>query len=140
MHPRLSVVCPAPSARGIAAQASRPPPPPPAPPPETPAPPAAAPAATPHPPYSPSPADPCTSIIRARRGTVRAVRIVEIAYTPVKSLGLVYPPDVELTPTGVPANRRFYLMDERSQMVNGKRLGTLVQVTPSYDPPTSRLT
>src|SRR5438105_4503165 len=71
---------------------------------------------------------------------VRAVRIVEIAYTPVKSLALLYPSEIELTPTGVLANRRFYLMDERQQMENGKRLGELVKVTPDFDAATNRLT
>jgi uncharacterized protein YcbX len=68
------------------------------------------------------------------------VRIVEIAYSPVKSLALLNPPEVDLSPTGLPANRRFYLMDEQHQMLNGKRLGGLVQVSPDFDPATNRLT
>jgi uncharacterized protein YcbX len=68
------------------------------------------------------------------------VRIVEIAYSPVKGLGLLYPPEVELTALGVASNRRFFLVDERRQMVNGKRLGKLVQVKPELDDATNRLT
>jgi uncharacterized protein YcbX len=68
------------------------------------------------------------------------VRIVEIAYTPVKGLGLLYPFEVELTAVGVPSNRRFFLVDEQLQMVNGKRLGKLVQVRPDFDEVEHRLT
>jgi hypothetical protein len=35
-------------------------------------------------------------------------------------------PEVELTELGVPSNRRFFLVDDHLQMVNGKRLGKLV--------------
>jgi hypothetical protein len=68
------------------------------------------------------------------------VRIVEIACTPVKALGLLYPSEVELTAIGVASNRRFFLVDERRQMVNGKRLGQLVQVKPELDDAQNRLT
>jgi uncharacterized protein YcbX len=68
------------------------------------------------------------------------VRIVEIAYTPVKGLGLPYPSEVELTAQGVASNRRFFLVDEHLQMVNGKRLGKLVQVKPELDEADNRLT
>jgi uncharacterized protein len=68
------------------------------------------------------------------------MRIVEIAWSPVKGLGLLYPSEVELTAVGMPSNRRFFVVDERLQMVNGKRLGTLVQVKPEPDEAGSRLT
>jgi uncharacterized protein len=68
------------------------------------------------------------------------VRIAEIAYSPVKGLGLLYPSEVELGPLGLARNRRFFLVDERLQMVNGKRLGTLVLVTPELDETANRLT
>ena len=69
---------------------------------------------------------------RLRHGLIGCddVRIVEIAWSPVKGLGLPYPSEVELTTFGLPSNRRFFLVDEHLQMVNGKRLGTLVQVKP----------
>jgi uncharacterized protein YcbX len=67
------------------------------------------------------------------------VRIVEIAYTPVKGLGLLYPSEVELGDFGVAGNRRFFLVDEHLQMVNGKRLGKLVQVKPELDEAENRL-
>jgi uncharacterized protein YcbX len=65
---------------------------------------------------------------------------VEIAYTPVKGLGLIYPSEVELSASGVPGNRRFFLVDEHLQMVNGKRLGKLVQVNAELDDAENRLT
>jgi uncharacterized protein YcbX len=57
-----------------------------------------------------------------------------ISLAPVKGLGLVHPEAVELGEGGVAANRAFYLVDRRGQMVNGKRLGALVTVVPAYDP------
>jgi len=71
---------------------------------------------------------------------VASVRIVEIAYTPVKGLGLLYPSEVELTASGMANNRRFFLADDRLQIVNGKRLGELVRVKPDWDEATNRLT
>lgn len=68
------------------------------------------------------------------------MQIVEIAYSPVKGLGLLYPSEVELTAVGVASNRRFFLVDEYLQMVNGKRLGKLVQVKPQLDEVENRLT
>jgi MOSC domain-containing protein len=71
---------------------------------------------------------------------VADVRIVEIACSPVKGLGLLYPSEVELTAIGMPSNRRFCVIDEHLQIVNGKRLGTLVQIKPELDAAGSRLT
>jgi uncharacterized protein YcbX len=56
-----------------------------------------------------------------------------ISVTPVKSLGLSHPREVELTARGVPANRRLYLVDEDGRLFNGARHGPLVQVRPTYD-------
>jgi uncharacterized protein YcbX len=68
------------------------------------------------------------------------VRVVEIAYSPVKALGLMYPTEVDLTGSGVANNRRFFLVDDHLQMVNGKRLGKLVLVNPELDESGNRLT
>jgi uncharacterized protein YcbX len=68
------------------------------------------------------------------------VRIIEIAYSPVKGLGLLYPSEVELTAQGLVSNRRFFLVDEHLQIVNGKRLGKLVQVKPELDAAGKQLT
>jgi uncharacterized protein YcbX len=56
-----------------------------------------------------------------------------ISIAPVKALALVHPDEVLLDRFGVPENRRFYLVDRDGRLVNGKRLGPLVQVVPTYD-------
>jgi uncharacterized protein YcbX len=56
-----------------------------------------------------------------------------ISIAPVKGLGLVHPARVTLERRGVRENRRFYLVDDRGRLVNGKRLGALVGVVPTYD-------
>lgn len=63
-----------------------------------------------------------------------------ISVAPVKGLGLVHPAVVELGRGGVTANRAFYLVDEHGQMVNGKRLGSLVAIAPAYDTAQETLT
>lgn len=68
------------------------------------------------------------------------MRIIEIAYTPVKGLGLLHASEVELTPCGMPGNRSFFVLDDQLQIVNGKRLGQLVQVQPEFDQASNRLT
>ena len=65
---------------------------------------------------------------------------MEIAYTPVKGLGLTYPSQVDLAAEGVAGNRRFFVVDEHLQMVNGKRLGKLVKVKAELDDAEKRLT
>lgn len=53
--------------------------------------------------------------------------------TPVKGLRVVAREQVLLTPTGASEDRRFYLVDERARMVNGKQLGSLNEVVAAYD-------
>jgi hypothetical protein len=60
-------------------------------------------------------------------------RIAWITIAPVKGLALVHREEVELDERGVPDNRRFHLIDERGLLVNGKRLGQLVQVEADWD-------
>lgn len=61
-------------------------------------------------------------------GTVAWINIA-----PVKGLALVARDAVDLTIDGVAEDRRFYLVDARGRMVNGKRLGRLVQVRPQVE-------
>ena len=63
-----------------------------------------------------------------------------ISIAPVKALGLVHPDEVVVEPYGVRDNRRFHMIDANGRMLNGKRLGLLVRVTPSWDEATERLT
>jgi uncharacterized protein YcbX len=44
-----------------------------------------------------------------------------------------------LTAQGAAANRQFFVVDEHRQLVNGKRLGKLVQVKPEWDAADNRL-
>ncbi len=53
--------------------------------------------------------------------------------TPVKGLRVVTRDDVFLTPAGVSEDRRFYLVDERGRMVNGKQLGALNEIVAAYE-------
>jgi uncharacterized protein len=54
--------------------------------------------------------------------------------TPVKGLRVIAHEAVELTRDGVPEDRRFYLVDSRNRMVNGKQLGMLNEIVAVYDP------
>jgi len=56
-----------------------------------------------------------------------------LATTPVKGLRVVERPALTLTPAGVTDNRRFFLVDERGRLVNGKHVGELGAVVASYD-------
>jgi len=60
-------------------------------------------------------------------------RVAWIAVAPVKGLALQEREEVLLEPFGVRDNRRFYLIDGEGRLVNGKRLGRLVQVRADYD-------
>ncbi|MFP5380278.1 MAG: MOSC N-terminal beta barrel domain-containing protein, partial [Vicinamibacteria bacterium] len=53
--------------------------------------------------------------------------------TPVKGLRVAARGHVDVTADGVVEDRRFYLVDERGRMVNGKQLGMLNEVVADYD-------
>ena len=59
--------------------------------------------------------------------------VTSITIAPVKGLGLVDVGEVELEPSGIRQNRRFYLIAADGRLVNGKVAGTLVQVAASAD-------
>jgi uncharacterized protein YcbX len=63
-----------------------------------------------------------------------AARVARINVTPVKSLELDHPDSVELTPAGVPEDRRFLLVDDGRRLYNGKRDTTLVRASAAWDP------
>jgi uncharacterized protein YcbX len=68
------------------------------------------------------------------------VVVTALATTAVKGLRICARGEVTLTRTGVPDNRRFYLIDENARMVNGKTIGILSAVRADYDADTRRLT
>lgn len=68
-----------------------------------------------------------------------AASVVRISIAPVKALGLVHPEDVDLGPTGVEGDRRFWLLDTAGRLVNGKSFPQLMQVRPEWDEWSRRL-
>ena len=62
------------------------------------------------------------------------IRVSRISIAPVRGLGLEHPPSVELGPTGVLEDRRFFLADQTGRLVDGLRLGFLVQIRAHTDP------
>jgi uncharacterized protein YcbX len=58
--------------------------------------------------------------------------VVALATTPVKGMRVQSPPALELGPEGVPDDRRFYLIDDRGRLMNGKHLGMLPGVAAEY--------
>lgn len=69
-----------------------------------------------------------------------SVVVTALATTPVKGLRICARDEVVLERAGVPDNRRFYLIDERARMVNGKRIGILSAVRADFDPGAGQLT
>lgn len=66
-------------------------------------------------------------------------RVTRISIAPVKALGLVHPEEVELTRTGVPGDRRFWLLGIDGRLANGKRFPQLMAVRPEWDESTQVL-
>jgi uncharacterized protein YcbX len=58
--------------------------------------------------------------------------VTGLATTVVKGTRLRSVPEVTLESGGAPGDRRFYLIDERGRMVNGKQLGPLSAVVADY--------
>ncbi|HET9680775.1 MAG TPA: MOSC domain-containing protein [Candidatus Limnocylindrales bacterium] len=67
------------------------------------------------------------------------IRVTRLSIAPVRSLGLLHPPAVELTPDGVAEDRRFFLIDDRGHLVDRIVAGTLVRVAAWTDPEATRL-
>src|SRR5262245_52446479 len=65
--------------------------------------------------------------------------LVRLSVTPVKALRLSHPREVELTSGGIPADRRFYLIDEDGGLFDATDHGPLLRVVPHYDATTERL-
>jgi uncharacterized protein len=68
-----------------------------------------------------------------------SAHVVRLSIAPVKSLGLLHPDEVELEPTGVRGNRRFWLVDADGRLFNNKRSGPMVRIRPSWDEETQAL-
>jgi uncharacterized protein YcbX len=61
------------------------------------------------------------------------ITVARISIAPVKALGLVFPPEVELARAGVVGDRRFWLCDAGGRLVNNKRHGALALIRPAWD-------
>jgi uncharacterized protein YcbX len=62
-----------------------------------------------------------------------------LSVTPVKALRLSHPDEAELLPTGIPADRRFYLVDEAGALFDATDHGALMRIVPEYEPATEGL-
>ena len=60
-------------------------------------------------------------------------RVARINVTPVKSLRLHHPEEIELQPDGAREDRRFVLVDDGRRLYNGKRDTSLVRASASWD-------
>ncbi len=65
--------------------------------------------------------------------------VVGLAVTPVKGTRLHVVDQVRLGPEGVRENRRFYVIDNRDRMINGKHTGALQEVIADYSDAERRL-
>jgi uncharacterized protein len=65
--------------------------------------------------------------------------LTRLSVTPVKALRLSHPSEVQLTAGGIPADRRFYLIDEADGLFDATDHAALLQVVPHYDPEAERL-
>jgi uncharacterized protein YcbX len=65
--------------------------------------------------------------------------VARLSIAPVRSLGLLHPDEIMLTPDGVAEDRRFYLVDETGRLIDGLVVGELVQVATWTDPAATRL-
>jgi len=68
------------------------------------------------------------------------ISVTGLSITPVKSTRLQEVDTIELGRTGVRDNRRFYIVDGRRHLINGKRLGELNAVVAEYAAPRLKLT
>jgi uncharacterized protein YcbX len=69
-----------------------------------------------------------------------AGRVAWIAIAPVKSMALIHLERAHLGLAGIPGDRAFAVVDAASQLVNGKRVGTLALIRPDYDAGAASLT
>jgi uncharacterized protein YcbX len=62
-----------------------------------------------------------------------------ISIAPVKGLRMLHPDAVDLDASGIPTDRRFFLVGERGELVDATAHGKLLSVVPDYDPEHERL-
>jgi uncharacterized protein YcbX len=62
-----------------------------------------------------------------------SARVVALSVAPVKGLRIARRERVRLERDGIPGDRRFYLLDDRGRMINGKHSGALHEITAELD-------
>jgi uncharacterized protein YcbX len=67
------------------------------------------------------------------------MKITALQTTPIKGAMLRRPDTLDIGCNGVETNRRFFLIDGRGLMFNGKRNGRLARLGADYDPASGRL-
>ena len=67
------------------------------------------------------------------------ITVARITVTPLKGTRLQQPDAVELTPLGIPGNRRYHLVDERGRLFSCSDLGSLMRIIARHDAATETL-
>ncbi|HWD74031.1 MAG TPA: MOSC N-terminal beta barrel domain-containing protein [Solirubrobacteraceae bacterium] len=67
------------------------------------------------------------------------ITVTGLAVAPVKAMRLLQVQEVELDEHGAAGDRRFYVVDARGRMVNGKNFAQLQTIVPDYDEGTREL-
>jgi uncharacterized protein YcbX len=65
--------------------------------------------------------------------------LARLSVTPVKALRLSHPREADLTSAGIPADRRFYLIDEDGHLFDASDHGGLLRIVAAYDPGAEQL-
>jgi hypothetical protein len=63
-----------------------------------------------------------------------AITVTTLSCTPIKGTRIQSVEQIDLGVGGALGDRRFYVVDERGQMRNGKQIGELQSIVASYDP------
>jgi uncharacterized protein len=71
---------------------------------------------------------------------VSSITVTALAIAPVKAMRLRTVDAVELDDYGAVGDRRFYVVNARGRMVNGKQHAALQTIIPNYEPATRELT
>ena len=69
---------------------------------------------------------------------MKTIEAINIA--PVKSLGLVHPPSVQVDSRGIVEDRRLYLINRSGKLLTQREAGSLVQVKAEYETEPEKLT
>jgi uncharacterized protein YcbX len=71
---------------------------------------------------------------------VSPVTVTALAIAPVKAMRLRPVDAIEIGEYGAAGDRRFYVVDARGRMVNGKQFAALQRIVPAYDADSGELT